>query len=247
MGSITTPRPLKIAILINTDEVPYISLFKSAYTTLFSTLSPKSTINFYSPPSHSLPSPSELPSYDLVVIGGGTYVVDEDTPWVVEELEFMKRMVKEYQDMKIVAICFGHQKLCQALGGELGWNKAGKAEVSGHHHPPSHSCWDKFFPFTTAPSTLKLHELHRKEISTPAPRFVALAENNQICLSANGRILTFQGHPEMSFELTKRLMQSESLYTKGLSVEELAILKEGASGVHDGLGVWRRILEWVRE
>jgi hypothetical protein len=129
MGYISTPKSLKIAILINTDEAPYIPLFKSAYTTLFTTLSPTSTLTFYSPPSHSLPSPSELPTYDLLIIGGGTYVVDEDTPWVVEELEFMKNVLENYPDLKIVAICFGHQKLCQAFGGELGWNKAGKPEV----------------------------------------------------------------------------------------------------------------------
>jgi GMP synthase-like glutamine amidotransferase len=104
----------------------------------------------------------------------------------------------------------------------------------------------KFFPFASTAS-LKLHELHRKEISTPAPGFVALAENNQICLNESGRILTFQGHPEMSVELSKRLMESESLYTKGLSEEELETLREGAVGVHDGLAIWRRVLEWVRE
>jgi hypothetical protein len=42
-------------------------------------------------------------------------------------------------------------------------------------------------------------------------------------------------------------MESESLYTKGLSEEELETLREGAVGVHDGLAIWRRVLEWVRE
>jgi len=272
MGSISTPKSLKIAILINTDEAPYIPLFKSAYTNIFTALSPTSTLNFYSPPSHSLPSPAELPSYDLLIIGGGTYVVDDDTPWVVEEFEFMKRTVEDFPNLRIVAICFGHQKFCQAFGGELGWNKAGKAEVCIHlsSSPAADfktdfctersidkkklgitpllltSAGTKFFPFTTT-SSLRLHELHRQEIAVPAPRFVALAENNQICLSENARILTFQGHPEMSVELAKRLMESESLYTKGLSVEELEDLREGTSGMHDGLSVWRRILEWVEK
>ncbi|PMD41669.1 class I glutamine amidotransferase-like protein [Hyaloscypha variabilis F] len=245
MGYISTPKSLKIAILINTDEAPYIPLFKSAYTTLFTTLSPTSTLTFYSPPSHSLPSPSELPTYDLLVIGGGTYVVDEDTPWVVEELEFMKNVLENYPDLKIVAICFGHQKLCQAFGGELGWNKAGKAEL-GIITLPLTPAGTKFFPFASTAS-LKLHELHRKEIATPAPGFMALAENNQVCLSEGGKILTFQGHPEMSVELAKKLMESESLYTKWLSGEELGALREGAGGVHDGLAIWRRVLEWVRE
>jgi len=270
MGSISFPKSMKIAIFINTDEAPYILLFKSAYTIIFTILSPTSTITFYLPPSHSLPSPAELSSYDLLIIGGGTYVVDEDTPWVVKELEFIKRTIADYPNLKIVAICFGHQKLCQVFGGEMGWNKCGKAEVCLPSSLSPHECsvrfqrrlltiiqlgitnlpltpaGTNFFPFTST-SSLKLHELHRMEITTPAPGFVELAVNNQICLSENGSILTFQGHPEMSVELAKRLMESESLYTKGLSVEELKGLKEGASGLHDGMSVWRRILEWVEE
>jgi GMP synthase-like glutamine amidotransferase len=126
MGSLEPSKSLRIAILLNTDEPPYIPLFKSAYTSIFTTLSPTSTLTFYSPPSNTLPNPA---IYDLLIIGGGTYVVDETTPWVVNELEFLKNTVKDFPNLKMVAICFGHQKLCQAFGGELGWNKAGSAEV----------------------------------------------------------------------------------------------------------------------
>jgi glucosinolate gamma-glutamyl hydrolase len=66
-------------------------------------------------------------------------------------------------------------------------------------------------------------------------------------LSENGRILTFQGHPEMSVELARALMESESLYTRGLSEMEKRKLVDGAEGVHDGVAVWRRVLEWVGE
>jgi len=144
MGSLTPSRPLKIAILINTDEPPYTPLFTSAYTSIFNTLSPTSKLTFYSPPSLTLPSPTELSNHDLLIIGGGTYVVDESSPWVVMELEFLKSTVRDFPRLKIVAICFGHQKYCQAFGGELGWNKAGKAEV---HFPLPSSLSLLFLPF----------------------------------------------------------------------------------------------------
>jgi len=66
-------------------------------------------------------------------------------------------------------------------------------------------------------------------------------------LSETGRILTFQGHPEMSVELARALIESESVYTKGLSEMEKRKLRDGAEGVHDGVAVWRRVLEWVGE
>jgi hypothetical protein len=146
MGSLAPSRPLKIAILINTDEPPYIPLFTSAYMSIFNTLSPTSKPTFYSPPSLSLPSATELSNHDLLIIGGGTYVVDESAPWVVKELEFLKTTVRDFPKLKIVAICFGHQKYCQAFGGELGWNKAGKTEV----HSPS-----PLFRFCSSLSTSK--------------------------------------------------------------------------------------------
>ncbi|KAH8777070.1 class I glutamine amidotransferase-like protein [Hyaloscypha sp. PMI_1271] len=245
MGSLTPSRPLKIAILINTDEPPYTPLFTSAYTSIFNTLSPTSKLTFYSPPSLTLPSPTELSNHDLLINGGGTYVVDESSPWVVKELEFLKSTVRDFPRLKIVAICFGHQKYCQAFGGELGWNKAGKAEL-GITTLPLTPFGHKFFPSTSSPF-IKLHELHRKEIATPAPGFIELAENNQICLSESGRILTFQGHPEMSVELARALIESESVYTKGLSEMEKRKLLDGAEGMHDGVAVWRRVLEWVGE
>jgi glucosinolate gamma-glutamyl hydrolase len=109
MGSLSPPKALKIAILINTDEAPYIPLFKSAYLSIFTTLSPLSTLDFYIPPvTDVLPNPS---SYELLIVGGGTYVADESTPWVLNELSFLKSTIRDFPKLKIVAICFGHQKL----------------------------------------------------------------------------------------------------------------------------------------
>jgi hypothetical protein len=51
----------------------------------------------------------------------------------------------------------------------------------------------------------------------------------------------------MSVELARALMESESLYTRGLSEMEKRKLVDGAEGVHDGVAVWRRVLEWVGE
>ena len=128
----------QIAILINTDESPYIQLFKESFRNIFIGLSPSPMVTFYTPPvTQIFPDPS---NYDLLIIGGGTYVVDETTPWVVSELEFLKTTVRNYPNLKFVGICFGHQKISQAFGGSLGHNKNGSAEViakSSLNSPPA--------------------------------------------------------------------------------------------------------------
>jgi GMP synthase-like glutamine amidotransferase len=129
-----SPKGLKIAILINTDEAPYTTLFHSSYQSIFSTLSPQSTLTFF----HPILAPNTYPNplhYDLLIVGGGTYVADEEAGWVQNELAFLRKTVEEHPRLKVVGICFGHQKLCQAFGGQLSYNKSGKAEVP----PPSHS------------------------------------------------------------------------------------------------------------
>lgn len=94
---------------------------------------------------------------------------------------------------------------------------------------------------------LRLHELHKKEVVMAPEGFVALAEGNQVLVSGSGRVLSFQGHPEMSGEIAGLLVGEESCYTEGLGREEVEGLVSRAGEEHDGLEVWRRVLEWVGE
>jgi GMP synthase-like glutamine amidotransferase len=97
------------------------------------------------------------------------------------------------------------------------------------------------------PSTERynIHEFHQMEVKTPGKGFVALAYNNQCLVNAANTILTFQGHPEMDAELSK-LLWEESNYM-GVDTAEKEKLEIKINSSHDGLAIWKRILQWAGE
>jgi GMP synthase-like glutamine amidotransferase len=105
----------------------------------------------------------------------------------------------------------------------------------------------KFFDFASSDATIKLHEFHRREVSTLAPGFLALAQDNQICLSEKNTILTFQGHPEMSTDLARALLSASSDYTNLMEEAQLDVAMKSIEEKQDGVEVWRKILEWVQD
>lgn len=96
----------------------------------------------------------------------------------------------------------------------------------------------------------KLQQHHRREVLTAPPSFTPLAEENQILVSPDNGILTFQGHPEKDAQ-TARLRLHDSVRWFGfdaLSDEKAyARLEALIDADHDGEIVWSRVLRWVRE
>ncbi len=84
------------------------------------------------------------------------------------------------------------------------------------------------------------------EIKTPGKGFIALAEDNQCLINATNTILTFQGHPEMDAELTKLLLGDTPNYVGGSAAEKEA-MEVKINRPHDGIAIWKRIVQWARE
>lgn len=98
------------------------------------------------------------------------------------------------------------------------------------------------------PSTEKynIHEFHEREVKTPGKGFIALAEDNQSLVNAANTILTFQGHPEMYAELSKLLLQGMPQYM-GVDAGEKETLEVKITNPHDGIAIWKRIVQWAGE
>ncbi|KAH7035835.1 class I glutamine amidotransferase-like protein [Microdochium trichocladiopsis] len=182
-----------------------------------------------------LPDPSP---YDLVIMSGGTFnlVDDKPLPWVESAIDYVRAIAKKDVGPKLLGLCWGHQVSQMALGAtwrrsdirpQIGVEKVvllpeGKSFFAGHDE-------------------LNLHKFHRRAVETCRPDFTPLAKDHEILMATNGRILSFQGHPELHFAMAQDLVQNAPTY-KDL---ETGFAIDPIDAKHDGEAVWGRIMEWV--
>lgn len=147
----------------------------------------------------------ELPesggAHDAVLITGSSAGVDDPLPWIEPLFEFI-RLAK---DRPLVGVCFGHQAMAQALGGEV--VKSGKGWGAGlHHYSIVHR-----EPWMDGGGDIAIPASHQDQVVTQPPnteivaasdfaRFAALAWTDRSAIS-------FQFHPEFSPEFARALIE----------------------------------------
>lgn len=107
----------------------------------------------------------------------------------------------------------------------------GFIQEANHPHPPQ-----------------RLHKFHVRYVKTIAPVFTPLAELNEISISHSGQIMTFQGHPELTSEISHMLSgRDDGTYkpTKSAEASDEGIVIEDAGSPHDGELIWKYIMEWA--
>lgn len=146
------------------------------------------------------PSTEEMDKLDLLLLTGGTDSLYEDIPWVNRMLEFLrdtiaKMRVSKYK-FRLIGICWGHQAIARALGCETVENALG-AEMGVTECELSQEGIEFF-----ESRSLKLHQVHRRVVTSVPPGFVCLARSRlstyQGFKDRDDKILTLQGHPEFN-------------------------------------------------
>ena len=94
----------------------------------------------------------------------------------------------------------------------------------------------------------RLHKFHKRQVKSRAEGFVELAPDNEILLSASGRMLSFQSHPEMTPAVSQGLLDGD---TQGFYHEEprpnpRVVMDRDIYGEHDGALAWESIVDWVK-
>ncbi|EKG12106.1 Glutamine amidotransferase type 1 [Macrophomina phaseolina MS6] len=215
---------------------------RDSFVNIVAVVAPDSAVDFYDPiDDQRYPNAGE---YDLIILSGGTADIKAPDPWVLQELEFVRKIVAS-PNVKLVGICWGHQAIHVALGGKLIVMEEGpELGVTALSLTRDGS---EFFDFAKDKARVDMHEFHRRKLAEHAPGFVPLAENKEIFKSPDNRILTFQGHPELSAKLAQAALADSPAYSQTFSSEQLAAISKRMEADHDGVAIFERIVRWIGE
>lgn len=148
-----------------------------------------------------LPDPSQL---EGIIITGSAAGVYDDLPW----LEPLRQFIRSAYSAKtpMLGICFGHQIMADALGGDV--RKSGKGWGLGRH---VYEVRNRPGFLGTAPDALAVACSHQDQvIGAPADADVFLASGftpNAGLLYRNGRAISLQPHPEFDDDYTLALAE----------------------------------------
>lgn len=136
--------------------------------------------------------PATLADCDAYLISGSPASVYHDEAWIGELIGFVQAAHAVKTPM--VGICFGHQVIAQALGGQVerragGWHLGLKS-----FELMTAQAW-----MEPAPQTCQIYHIHQDEVVSLPPEAVRIGQSptcaNSMSLIGN-HIMSMQGHPE---------------------------------------------------
>jgi len=227
---------MKIGLLECDDVIGRFPEVEGGYREMFAALLPGFDFRYYEVHRGRLPlEPSECEAW---VCTGSRYSVYEEHEWI----EPLSAFIRELQDERpFVGICFGHQMLAHALGGEVakakqGWG-VGVLPVEVLRQEP----W-----MEPPRDRIRIQHMHQDQVQKLPDDSVLLGRSPH-CEAAMFRIgetmLGIEGHPEFTVEYGAALISAR----RGQIAEKewrraLDSLKEEA----DGSVVGRWISRFVR-
>lgn len=149
----------------------------------------------------ALPDPESL---EGIVLTGSPAGVYEDHAWLPPLRAFIRGAYAAGTPM--VGICFGHQIMADALGGEV--RKSERGWGMGRHQ---YAVQQRPAFMADAPETLMVACSHQDQVVTPPPEAAVILGSafapNAGLLYSSGRALSFQPHPEFEDDYARALVE----------------------------------------
>ncbi len=149
--------------------------------------------------------PQRLDECDGYLIGGSKCAVYEDHAWLPPLLEWIRRL-HAAQNPPLAGVCFGHQAIAAALGGEV--EKSPKGWGAGRQIWKT--CGDAQWMRPRLEELILLASHQDQVVKLPPEAELLLT--SEFCPNAafgvGGHIFSMQGHPEFSPDFSLALLES---------------------------------------
>lgn len=197
---------MKIGIL-QCDSVrevfqPKFGDYPQMIQTLFAGVEPNLTFNVYRVRASEYPE--NIDECDAYVTTGSRDSVYDDLPWIPPLEMFIRELDREKKPY--LGICFGHQLMVKALGGEVRKSDKGWGIGVTENQIVSRKPW-----MDTDQLTLRLIASHQDQVvRLPANVNIEVLAGSSFCpyymLACGNHFLSVQGHPEFSKEYSAALI-----------------------------------------
>lgn len=166
---------------------------------------------------------------EAILITGSPFGVYDSTPWMDPLRGFIRNAHKARIPM--VGVCFGHQVIADALGGEV--RKSEKGWGIGRH---TYQITQPRDWMGEPRQEVSLAASHQDQVITPPKGAVTLARSahtdHAMLEYADAPVVTFQGHPEFSDQYASALWEAR----RGKALSEVQVDRALASMALPGDG-----------
>jgi GMP synthase (glutamine-hydrolysing) len=156
-----------------------------------------------------------------VVMTGSHAMVTDDLPWSIKLEKWMPSLLDA--DVPFLGICYGHQLLARAAGGQVGYHPGGK-EIGTVAVDLLPGCADDDL-FRLLPKRFLAHATHSQTVLRLPPNAIRLAANNfepNHAFRLGDRAWGVQFHPEYNTDIMRSYIveQTDELGAAGVDVHK---------------------------
>ncbi|KAK9463072.1 class I glutamine amidotransferase-like protein [Lipomyces oligophaga] len=220
ISQISSPREIKALRLAILETDPDLVTVSGSFAQLFRTLFTNSVTQKEELAEHATLEiknfnvvagvyPSDPSMFDGILVTGSRATAFDSDPWILQLCAFLKHVYDDYDNVRLVGVCFGHQIIARALGGVVEENPAGWEVAVTELTLDEAGVGSKLFPESSLEGKLLMQEMHRDHVAkAPAGVCVfACTDKSPIQgMYVPDKLLTLQGHPEFDSDVAESLV-----------------------------------------